>query len=238
MRKTILLSLSLILLLSSKANADKMPFSDPDIPNEEKLIYREKEKDSWRTFTDTIKKGQKNGENVYIINSLGEEKINMLLKASTMKPIIVDSTCKYKEGMFRFKKEYQEKEVDIVIPKTKRDKPIKIPKNTYDEESLFYVLRGLVFEINKKVEFNLLYTKFDKIGMVSMYATIINKEKIIVPAGEFICYKVEMGLTGIEALLYKEKYCFWFNVQKPHYLVKYSSTEGEVIELINCLISP
>jgi len=234
MGKNILLGLSMVLLLIVRANAEEMLFH-PDIPDREELIYREMKdgEDSWGTFTDIVRKAQEQGKNVYMINSLGENKINMVLKTSDMKPIMVDSTYKYKEGIFRFKKDYRKKEVHIVGYETKLDKTIKIPKNIYDEDSLFYVLRGLPFKINKKVTFNIFYAEPDEIGVVGVYAKVVSKENIIVPAGEFTCYKIEIGLTGIESLFYKEKYYFWFNTQNPHYLIKYSSTEGELIELIN-----
>ena len=80
----------------------------------------------------------------------------------------------------------------------------------------------------------MLYTEPNETGVAPVDAEVLSKEKIIVPAGEFTCYKVQMKLTGIAALFYKAKFYYWFNEQEPHYLIKHSSTEGEIVELISC----
>lgn len=234
MRKNVLLGLIIVLLLIIKANADEMVFHDPNIPDGEKLIYREKgnEEDDWGICTYIVKKIQQQGEDVYIITSSARnKKIKGILNASNMKPITVDSTYKQGKSMFSFEKKYRKNNVYIVCPETKIDKTIRIPENTYDLETFFYVFRGLSFTINKKVNFNMFYTEPNERGVAPVDAEVVSKEKIIVPAGEFTCYKVQMKLTGIAALFYKEKFYFWFNAQEPHYLIKHSSTEGEIVEL-------
>jgi len=116
----------------------------------------------------------------------------------------------------------------------KKLKNIKINSDTYDRKTLFYVLRKMIIENRKSYDFSII-VKTSIMGFVLVEMTAERKglEKIKVDAGEYMCERIEMGVSGaIGKLFWPVKYSYYFTEKYPNHFVKYFDPDGEVIELV------
>lgn len=97
-----------------------------------------------------------------------------------------------------------------------KDKILKAPNDTY--LAAVHVLRGFPFGGAKRVSFNVFYYQP---GITQYYAENKGLEKVRVPAGEFECYRIESGATGMASLMVP-KAQYWYAREGSHVLVKYT----------------
>jgi len=62
------------------------------------------------------------------------------------------------------------------------------------------------------------------------------KVKVKVPAGEFECYKLEIGVGGWQKVFAPDKYYLYFKVEKPHVFVKFEQKIDTGVWLSNELV--
>ena len=54
------------------------------------------------------------------------------------------------------------------------------------------------------------------LGTFSMYVQEVGREQVTVPAGEYDCYKLEMGVGGLAGIFARSyKYYFWYTRRNP-----------------------
>ena len=79
---------------------------------------------------------------------------------------------------------------------------------------------------DQQMQFDLI-TRDGKV--LGMQAKIVGRERVVVPAGSFECYKVELaptGLLGVLADLLMPKMYMWHTVATPHIWIKFQGAEG------------
>jgi len=199
----------------------KSLISNPGVPDVEKITYGLEDNGNLRTWTDTVRKVNKNNMTVY------EWGNKMVLRGDDFRPISVHIVDE--QGRTQIAIDYTNQKTHVVIPIEKIDKWIEVPDDAYDMLTLFYVLRGFPYEHKKKIKFPLVIPK-PRVVKVSL--ELISKENVTVRAGTFLCYKLQMKLSGIFGRFYRKNWYFWFTVEKPHHFVKYEPPTGEVIELV------
>jgi len=197
-------------------------FANPGVPDLEKITYGYEENGVLRTWTDTVRKVNKNNTTVY------EWGNKIILRGEDFRPITVRLADETGETQIAI--DYIDQKAHFVIPIEKIDEWIKVPDDAYDMLTLFYVLRGFPYERKKKIKFPLVMPK-PRVMKVSL--EVVNKENVTVRAGTFLCYKLQMYLAGILGRFYRKKWYFWFTVAKPHHFVKYEPPTGETIELVD-----
>jgi len=113
-----------------------------------------------------------------------------------------------------------------------RDDALAVPCNPTlpGVDGLSFCLRGCGFELKKKIEITAMCLEGTLLGMHGS----VSKDKVTVPAGTFMCYKVElvarltdtMGFKappGMGGLIdhFMPTILHWYTEQEPHYLVKF-----------------
>jgi hypothetical protein len=199
----------------------KSLISNPGVPDIEKITYGVEDNGNLRTWTDTVRKVNKNNTTVY---EWGDK---IILRGDDFRPISVHIADE--QGRTQIAIDYTDQKAHVVIPIEKIDKWIEVPNDAYDMLTLFYALRGFPYE-QKKIKFSLVIPK-PRVVKVSL--ELIGKENVTVRAGTFLCYKLQMKLAGILGRFYRKNWYFWFTVENSHHFVKYEPPTGEVIELVS-----
>jgi len=196
-------------------------FSNPGVPDAEKITYGFEDNGVLETWTDTVREVNRGNMTVY---EWGDK---IVIKGDDFRPISVHIADE--QGSTQIAIDYINRKAHVVIPIEKIDKWIEVPDDAYDMLTLFYVLRGFPYEREKKIKFPLVMPK-PRVVKVSLEQ--VSKESVTVRAGTFLCYKLQMKLAGILGRFYRKKWYFWFSVEKPHHFVKYEPPTGEIIELV------
>ena len=111
---------------------------------------------------------------------------------------------------------YRDDRVVYVFPGPRRNRVEKVERNRYDVNAITHVVRGFPFGEKDEVKFQLVTMDMT----VGVGLTLVGEETVRVPAGEFACYKLRAGLTGIKGRLYTRKIYFWIEKAAPHRMVK------------------
>jgi hypothetical protein len=131
--------------------------------------------------------------------------------------------------------EYQNDTATFDIPSRKLYKTIKLKGDYYDLSMLNYLFQAYPFGRKERIQFNVVMDGRggSPVGSFAMYVVETGQERVKVPAGDYDCYKLEMGIAGmIGVFAAKYKYYFWYTVNGPHILVKYEDEQGRLSELI------
>ena len=104
---------------------------------------------------------------------------------------------------------------------TKR-KEYELPQNTQFavDGSLLILLRS--FPFNEGKEWNVFMVDFSGYA-ITVTARQAGIEKVLVPAGEFECYRMEIV---VDIPLLHPKVTYWISVRKPNFLVKHEGKTG------------
>jgi hypothetical protein len=232
MKRQIFLTIMFLLIINLKSYAIEFDFSNFRIPNGEQLTLQSKDtvkgtSNKWiNTVTDTIE----NNLPIYLIEN-GDNTI-IKIRKKDLTPISFHQMDK--KGNTKKRIEYNGNKARIIIPQQDIDKTIDIKLNTYHSWTFFYLFRALLFNnVNKGVNFSIIKETSDHdFRVINMVAKVVGEEKIVVPAGTYSCYKVELGLSGVIKLFWPNKYYYYFTKDEPHYFVKYVDPEGECMELL------
>ncbi len=180
---------------------------------------------------ETVEKGKR----IYRIESEKEtgEKVIALISAENWMPINIELSNSKENTVSKI--EYRDNAVSFDIPDRKIHKTIKLHGEYYDSHTLSFILQAFPFESDEKMKITLIYDGSGGIpvGPYGMEFQRIGRERVTVPAGDFDCYKLEMGIVGFDEIsggMYR--YYFWYAADEPHFLVKYEDKQGKLRELV------
>ena len=205
-----------------------------------KFLYRTQEKpDAVFNYyrVNPIVQTSENGVAVYKIEQTYEpSKITMRAKArvSDWQPLLVQYYDR--EGKLTGQIRYENNIAAINIPSQKINKSLKLGKDYYDCNLLFFFLRGFPFGEKRRINFNMVMDgQFGRpTGTYPMYVKETGREEIKVPAGTFDSFKLEMGVGGVAGIFAgKYKYYLWYTASEPRFLLKYMQAgENDLNELV------
>jgi len=194
----------------------------PEIaPNEQLKLKTEKNE----LIIETLVKTQLNGKYVYEITSVSANGIKLLITLNmNMTPVEVierDQT-----GHLLRHAEYAGLRVHLTVPDKHTDKWIGLPPATYDQQTLFYVLRGFPFAEDQMAFDLLLYdgrlarVNVRNLGLVTV---AVNGKKIR-------SYNLELKSVGLASFIYTGR--FFFLDHKPYTFLRYEDSGGKTVENI------
>jgi hypothetical protein len=232
MKKHILLTVGILLISNLKGHAAGFNFSHFKIPNGEQLTLQSKDalKGTFSKWINTVTDTMENNLPIYRVKNGNDAIIKFCKKDLT--PILFHRWDENENTLKTI--EYYGNEARIIIPREDIDRTIHVESDTYDGWTLFYLFRALLFDlVDEKVNFSLIKeTPYHGIRVVEMVVQVVGEENVVVPAGTFSCYKVELGVAGLIGLFWPVKYHYYFTKNDPHYFVKYVDPEGECMELL------
>ena len=132
--------------------------------------------------------------------------------------------------------EYGDHAVVFNIPGQVTQKQVNVSGEYYDRYTLAHILQGFPFHSDKKIALTIISdgAGSSPMGPNQMEFQKTGVETIRVPAGDFDCYKLRMGIPGIsKAFPGMYDFFFWYTVDEPRFLIKYEDTLGNLRELIN-----
>ena len=160
----------------------------------------------------------------------------MTLLAKSMKPISVkvrgkseivcETVYKKSRAFIRFET-FGKKDID-------KQKKIWTTDITYDQRTLFWLLRGYPFKNVKNIKIDLVMPLGNRCSMNVRY---VGKENVVVPAGRFRAYKLEMEPDAVLPFFSKRlKIFFWYSTEKIPKFLKYEYPGDKIItELIEAV---
>jgi hypothetical protein len=92
-------------------------------------------------------------------------------------------------------------------------------QNIYSRYAYFISFRGFPFEKSESVRFSTYMFEYG--DALSMKVTVLSKEKVVVKAGIFECYKLELAVAGWISLIAPFKSYLYFTVDGTHRFIKY-----------------
>ncbi|PIU51619.1 hypothetical protein COS91_03515 [Candidatus Desantisbacteria bacterium CG07_land_8_20_14_0_80_39_15] len=209
-------------------------FKNPAIDKPEKWKYRSSEGGKWNIMTDSSKYITRNGKGFLIITSVPEDKkyvTTMTLEPDTLKPISIKIDGET-ETVFEAKYRGNMAVINLFRgPKNIRNKKILLAPVTYDQRTLFWLLRGYPFDKPKELEIDLIMPLGNRCSMKVRY---LGTEIISVPAGKFIAHKLEVEPNAILPMFSEKlRTYFWYSREKIPKFLKYSyPTKNESAELM------
>jgi hypothetical protein len=108
------------------------------------------------------------------------------------------------------------------------------PEDLLHTYVLEYAFRGVDF---KEGYTNLFPVYFTGINIINMDIEVMGKEEVVVPAGKFVCWKVEMRphledwVGRVVANLLRSftpNFIFWYSINEGHPMVKYQGILGAI----------
>ncbi len=106
--------------------------------------------------------------------------------------------------------------------KKKERKDIKLPSDKLlaVDASLLVLMRNFPFDQGRK--WDVFMVDFSR-RSVSVSVRQADVEKIVVPSGEFECYRMEVV---VKVFIFRPKITFWITKAPPHFLVKHKGKRG------------
>lgn len=210
-------------------------FKNPSIGKSEKWKYRSQdEPGKWLNMIDSTQYITRNSKKLLVIKSTPENKkyvTTMTLEPYTLKPISIKIDG---ETESLFEANYSGNIAIINLfkgPKIVKNKKLFLTPVTYDQRTLFWLLRGYPFDNPKELEIDLIMPLGNRCSMKVRY---LGTEIIKVPAGKFIAHKLEMEPNAILPI-FSEKFktYFWYSRDKiPNFLKYEYPTKKQSAELI------
>jgi hypothetical protein len=196
------------------------------------LVYRFREsvEDDFKIVNISLSEIIERGIRIYRIESVKEtgEILIALIRADDLQPLTIE--IKNSRNNIISGIEYMNNSVFFNIPERNIHKEIKLNGEYYDGHTLVYILQEFPFESNEKIKFILVMdgTQGPPVGPYGMEIQMVGRERIIVPAGNLECYKLEMTPAGLADY----KYYYWFLINEPHTFIKYEGWQGDYRELV------
>ena len=220
------------------------PFLDPGIPDGQIVSYSYKTAEYPNKFLIDVKKGEEvvtsssrievvhspAGKKIYRIHDAGSrrngfhfEHVSEILAEEKLKPLGFVAMDMNPEGRVI-------REMKAVFD----DPTLSYPPGTFPVFCLVQAMRGIPFTDDNRITF---YLWIAPTEIFSMSLDVTKKEMVQVPAGEFLCYLVEMKpdirtILPIGSFLAKllqpfiPKYRFWFSCDQSHPMVKFEGILG------------
>ncbi len=192
---------------------------------DEELQYRVRfaERTDYATERFTYKRISLGSDKAYEINveSVTEEgeriKAEFKMLSPGFQPVSTHYVTMSKDGknvLEDYRVEFQGDKIEFTATDGKK-KTLNAPDNTY--VGTVHILRGFPFAGKTKILLNVFYYRP---GIAEYNVENKGIEKVKVPAGEFDCYRVETGATGISSMIIG-KAQYWYSKDASHFLVKY-----------------
>jgi len=189
-------------------------FLDPDIPDNETILYRSTSEGKTITIKEQVRHIIEENNNIYEIVSLSPALDTYIrINRKDMTVISVHTFQKYEGATLDSKLIVKDEKPNM------ENNAIRIPHFVV----LSHLLRGFPFESKKKLQINYYggsSGKKFKLCVKNKHRDIIN-----VMGKEVECYKLEFGLAGFLWAVLPELE-LWYSVEPPHYMVKYKGPEG------------
>ena len=131
-------------------------------------------------------------------------KLNSQVKKTRIAHIVRNERKVVVDHRYRGKKEYR-------LP---HGKPLAV------DASLLILMRFFPFEAKRA--WKVFMVDFSQYA-ISVTVRQPGVETVVVPAGEFECYRMEVS---VNLLVVRPKVTYWINKEKPHFLVKHSGKRG------------
>jgi len=210
-------------------------FKNPAAGKSEKWVYRtQEETGKWLIMTETSNYRKEKGKTALVIKSVPENKkfvTTMILDSITLKPILIkieDDTKTFFEAKYLANMGV----INLSSPvKTIKNKKLYVTDITYDQRTLFWLLRGYPFDKPKEMEIDLIMPLGNR---CSMKVRCLGEEDIVVPAGKFRAYKLEVEPDAVLPFFSEKlKIHFWYSKDKvPKFLKYYYPAKKLSTELI------
>ena len=189
-------------------------FLDPDIPDNETIIYRSTSEGKTITVKEQVRHITEENNNFYEIVSLSPAlDTHIRINRKDMTVVSVQTVQKHDTAILDSK---------LVVKDQKLngdDNAVKVPHFV----ALSHLLRGFPFESKEKLLINYYGGSAGKkfqLRVKNKHRDIIN-----VMGKEIECYKLEFGLAGFLWAVLPELE-LWYSVEPPHYMVRYKGPEG------------
>lgn len=173
------------------------------------------------TSTYEIKPGESNGKKIYTIsaNTIMPGVIDVSstsIWADTLKPILTEKTISVQQQKSEVKAQYNNNRVNLTIniPPDTQNMELSLPQNTYDNDEILMILQAIPFKEENSIMFNNFSSAVGRTFFSELH--VVGKEKIIVDAGTFECFKIEMKAAG-------ETHYSWYSTSEPRRLIMYDN---------------
>jgi len=210
-------------------------FKNPAAGKPESWVYRTSEKHrDWLVMRDTSKYiKDKDGRSLMVVLSEPEHRrfsTTMIMEPDNMKTISVTVTG---ETEIVQEARYAGSMASIQYRgfKKREQKKIWVTAVTYDQRTLFWLLRGYPFQHPREIEIDLIMPLGNRCSVKVRY---LGTEGITVPAGKFKAHKLEMEPNAILPVFSEKlKTYFWFSTERIPRFLKYAyPAQGVVAELV------
>ncbi len=228
MKKAVCVSLFLVLLSSGLSRA-QLALTNPNWKNGETFSYEVRHKDSLigsinYLITDTLF-DKTRAYQITAITQIGRpgqstaDSVLLMVKRQNLKPLYSYRVLVTPQMTLKFQAQYgtDKARVRLDSPQGVKETDVDFPKDGYDNDEVTLILRALNLKTGAKYAFK------DVVPMsITTYPVeiaVLKRENVKVPAGSFLCNKVQMKVAG-------KKMEIWYQAQKPNHMVKYSDADA------------
>lgn len=195
-------------------------FKDPGFPDGEGLILQKSS--GGRTYR--IETRLKRVDGLYRIEVEEEDTTTLLeMEAGTLASRLLEK--KDRQGNLLKSAIYSGGKVELANRTAGWVKELHAGYGIYDQDSLYYLLRGFPFGSNRIPGVGLVQHEKGGIALMTI------REQGIERIGDRDCYKLELKLSGWVGLVWPYPYRFWFDRRPPHPFVKYEGMTGDKREV-------
>ncbi len=233
--KKVLGTILLLVLMSFSLSQGQLTLTNPNWKNGEKSTYEIRHSDSLigiidYSITDTLFENN-SAYQVKAITQVGRpgqntaDSVILMIRKQNLKPLYSYRNLVTPQMTLKFQARYGTDKVTVRLnsPDGLKETDIDFPKDGYDNDEIVLVLRALNLRAGAR------YTFKDISPMsITSYAVEVNvlkQEKVIVPAGTFLCNRVQMKVAGKKADI-------WYQKAKPNRMIKYSDTDAGTTMLL------
>ena len=109
------------------------------------------------------------------------------------------------------------------------NRSVSSSKPMTDRHTVAFFLRGFPFEEGAERNYPLLV---EELSPLEVNVKCLGKERVQVPAGEFVCWKLQLKGRGITNLmLLGKRFYLWYSDDSQHMLIKYRDSENRGFDL-------
>jgi hypothetical protein len=208
-------------------------FSDPHIPNGERVVYLGYDKGTTREISHEV---YDNGDNYYSVHEHHDTTriiVKCWVQASDLSTIKV---VKDRSGRFQLGVEPAPEGILVKDGFKGKSSKVKHDGRFYDRHTLIEVFRGFPFDEPQTIEFPFFESN---VGMViTGTCTYGGIHAIQTDAGEFSCHKLTLGFksklveTVYKMLLAGRSFDFYYEVSVPHRMIYWTDNKDGYMKLI------
>jgi hypothetical protein len=116
--------------------------------------------------------------------------------------------------------------VRFVNSEKKIDRQFSISdSNIYTRFAYFLSFAGFPFGTKADVSFKTYMSEYG--DALTMRLHNLGQTRITVPAGSFNCYKLELSVSGWQAMFARGRFYLYFDAALPHHFVRYDEKDGD-----------